>query len=227
MRILIVEDQAALRLQLKINLTDAGYAVDQAEDCEEGLFIGTEYPIDVAVIDLGLPKMNGIELISKLRDEGKSYPIIILTARNSWQEKVEGLEAGADDYLVKPFQTEELLARINALLRRSRGFASPTLKFGDLQINTHSKTVSLAGNDVSLTAYEYKVLEYLSINPQKAISKTELVEHIYEEDSERDSNVVEVFIRRLRIKLDPKDTLKPIETVRGQGYRFVLKADEQ
>jgi len=223
-RVLVVEDQAALRMQLKLSLTDAGYAVDQAEDGEEGLYVGREYPIDVAVIDLGLPKMNGIELIQTLRKEGKEFPIIILTARNGWQEKVEGLEAGADDYLVKPFQTEELLARINALLRRSRGFASPNLEFGDLVIFTHSKTVSLNGEPLSLTAFEYKVLEYLGMNPGKAISKTELVEHIYEEDSERDSNVIEVFIRRLRAKIDPNDTLKPIETVRGQGYRFVLGA---
>jgi len=222
MRVLVVEDQAALRMQLKISLTEAGYAVDVAEDGVEGLYIGREYPLDLAVIDLGLPKMNGIELISTLRQEGKEFPIIILTARNSWQEKVEGLEAGADDYLVKPFQTEELLARINALLRRSRGFASPTLDFGDLVIHTHSKTVSLRGDTITLTAFEYKVLEYLALNSGKAISKTELVEHIYEEDSERDSNVVEVFIRRLRIKIDPENTLKPIDTVRGQGYRFVL-----
>lgn len=211
-------------MQLKISLTEAGYAVDQAEDGLEGLYVGKEYPIDVAVIDLGLPKMNGIELISTLRKEGKEFPIIILTARNSWQEKVEGLEAGADDYLVKPFQTEELLARINALLRRSRGFASPSLEFGDLVIHTHSKTVAMNGDPVTLTAFEYKVLEYLALNAGKAVSKTELVEHIYEEDSERDSNVVEVFIRRLRIKIDPENSLKPIETVRGQGYRFVLGA---
>lgn len=224
MRVLVVEDQAALRMQLKLSLAEAGYAVDQAEDGEEGLYVGREYPIDVAVIDLGLPKLNGIDLIRTLRQEGKEFPIIILTARNSWQEKVEGLEAGADDYLVKPFQTEELLARINALLRRSRGFASPSLEFGDVRIDTHSKTVSLRGEPLSLTAFEYKVIEYLGMNPGKAVSKTELVEHIYEEDSERDSNVIEVFIRRLRAKLDPDDTLKPIETVRGQGYRFILGA---
>lgn len=226
MRILVVEDQVAIRSQLKTSLSGAGFAVDLAEDGEEGLYLGREFPIDLAVIDLGLPKLDGISLIRMLRDEGKGFPIIILTARNNWQEKVEGLEAGADDYLVKPFQTEELLARINALLRRSRGFASPTLNFGDLVINTHSKTVAVKGQDVTLTAYEYKVLQYLALNKEKAISKTELVEHIYDEDAERDSNVVEVFIRRLRVKLDPNDSMKPIETVRGQGYRFVLAADE-
>lgn len=226
MRVLVVEDQPAIRSQLKASLTAEGFAVDLAADGEEGLYQGREFPIDLAVIDIGLPKIDGIQLIKMLREEGKAFPILILTARNNWQEKVGGLEAGADDYVVKPFQTEELMARINALLRRSRGFASPVLNFGDLQINTHSKTVSVAGDEVTLTAYEYKVLQYLALNPDKAISKTELVEHIYEEDAERDSNVVEVFIRRLRVKIDPNDELKPIETVRGQGYRFVLTADE-
>lgn len=226
MRILVVEDQAAIRSQLKTSLSSEGFAVDLAEDGEEGLYLGLEFPIDLAVIDLGLPKIDGMQLIKMLREEGKSFPILILTARHNWQEKVNGLEAGADDYLVKPFQTEELLARINALLRRSRGFASPTLCFGDLIINTHSKRVSVKGEDVTLTAYEYKVLEYLAMNKGKAISKTELVEHIYDEDAERDSNVVEVFIRRLRVKLDPNDQMKPVETVRGQGYRFILTPDE-
>ena len=225
MRVLVVEDEPGLRNQLYDALSAEGYAVDLAADGEDGLYFGREFPIDLAVVDLGLPKISGVEMIQTLRKEGFKFPILILTARGSWQEKVEGLDSGADDYLVKPFVTEELLARLNALVRRSRGFASPVLKFGVLEIDTSAKSVRIDGELVTLTAYEYKVIEYLALHPGKAISKTELVEHIYEEDAERDSNVLEVFVRRLRVKLDPNEKIKPIETVRGQGYRFVLQAD--
>ncbi len=220
MKVLVVEDEQALQDQLKVALNKEGYAVDQAMDGEDGLFFASEYPIDLAIIDLGLPKLNGLDLISKLRESEKDFPILILTARSRWQEKVEGLARGADDYLVKPFQMEELLARVNALLRRSSGFATPVIKFGPIELNSHSKQVSLNGQELDLTAYEYKVLEYLMMNPDKAISKTELTEHIYEQDHDKDSNVLEVFVRRLRKKLDPDGELSPIETLRGRGYRI-------
>ncbi|MEJ1297877.1 MAG: response regulator transcription factor [Candidatus Sedimenticola sp. (ex Thyasira tokunagai)] len=220
MRVLVVEDESALREQLHQQLTSRGFSVDSAEDGEEGLYIGRAYPLDLAVIDLGLPKLSGIELIRRLRGEGVAFPILILTARGDWQDKVEGLEAGADDYLVKPFHIEELLARLNALLRRSAGHASPTLESGPIQLNTASQVLTLNGDMVDLTAYEYRVLEYLMLNAGKVVSKTELTEHIYEQDYDRDSNVLEVFIRRLRRKLDPEGTLQPIETLRGRGYRF-------
>jgi two-component system response regulator PhoP len=220
MRVLVVEDESALREQLKQQLEQRSYSVDGAEDGEEGFFLGREYPYDVAVIDIGLPKLSGIELIKRLRALDVSYPILILTARGNWQDKVEGLEAGADDYLVKPFHLEELLARLNALLRRSAGLTTPRLEIGPISLDTSSQTVTLAGDGVDLTAYEYKVLEYLMLNKGKVISKTELTEHIYDQDFDRDSNVLEVFIRRLRKKLDPEGDLQPIETLRGRGYRF-------
>ena len=226
MRLLVVEDEDFLRNQLKLTLEHEGYVVDVAADGEDALYYGHEFPIDLAIIDLGLPKIDGIEVIRQLRQDGCQYPILILTARDGWQEKVDGLDAGADDYLVKPFHNEELIARLNALLRRSRGFSAPQLSFGHVVLDTSSKQVLLLGEPVVVTAYEYKVLEYLMINPGKVISKAELVDHIYDESTERDSNVVEVFIRRLRIKLDPDESLKPIETVRGLGYRFTLAASD-
>lgn len=220
MRILVVEDEVSLREQLQSHLTAKGYSVDVAADGEEGLYFGREYPLDIAVIDLGLPKLSGIELIRQLRAEAFSFPILILTARGNWQDKVEGLEAGADDYLVKPFHTEELLARLNALVRRSAGYASPMIEIGPVQLNTAAQSLALNGQAVSLTAYEYKVLEYLMLHSGAVVSKNELTEHIYEQDFDRDSNVLEVFVRRLRQKLDPDGTLQPIETLRGRGYRF-------
>lgn len=220
MRVLVVEDDKDIASQLKQALTHAGYAVDVAPDGEEGLYMGKEFPIDLAIIDVGLPKLNGIELVSALRQAQKMFPILILTARGKWQDKVEGLEAGADDYLVKPFQLEELLARLNALQRRAAGMAQATIEKGPISVNTHKKQVSLHGNDITLTAYEYRLLEYLMMNPGKVISKFELTEHIYDEDIDHDSNVIEVFVGRLRKKLDPKSDYKPIETIRGQGYRF-------
>ena len=222
MRVLVVEDDKDIASQLKHALTHAGYAVDVAPDGEEGLYMGKEFPIDLAIIDVGLPKLNGIELVSALRQAQKMFPILILTARGKWQDKVEGLEAGADDYLVKPFQLEELLARLNALQRRYAGMAQASIEKGPLHVNTHKKQVSLNGNEITLTAYEYRLLEYLMMNPGKVISKFELTEHIYDEDIDHDSNVIEVFVGRLRKKLDPKSDYKPIETIRGQGYRFSL-----
>ncbi|PWK49848.1 response regulator transcription factor [Pleionea mediterranea] len=220
MKILVVEDEQVLQEHLKTALNKQGYAVDQAFDGEDGLYYATEYPLDMAIIDLGLPKLNGLDLISKIREQGKEFPILILTARSRWQEKVEGLSRGADDYLVKPFQIEELLARVSALLRRSSGFASPVISKGPIELNSNSGQISLNGDELDLTAYEYKVLEYLLMNQDKVVSKTELTEHIYEQDHDKDSNVLEVFIRRLRKKLDPNGDLKPIETLRGRGYRL-------
>lgn len=221
MRILIVEDETALREQLAQHLQAQGFAVDSAEDGEEGLYYGREYEYDAAVVDLGLPKVDGITVISTLRGEGRKFPILVLTARGHWQDKVQGLEAGADDYLAKPFQMEELLARLNALIRRTAGYASPVLSQGELQLDTAKKEVRVAGSAVELTAYEYKVLEYLMLNPDRVVSKTELTDHLYDQDFDRDSNVIEVFVGRLRKKITPVDLIR---TVRGQGYRFVAES---
>ena len=220
MRLLIVEDELTLQQQLADALREQDYVVDVASDGEEGLYFGQEYPIDLAIIDLGLPKIDGVDVIKKLRETGYNYPILILTARSRWQEKVEGLEAGADDYLTKPFQPEELLARIKVLLRRSVGLADNSLSCGPIKIDTSSKQVFLEDESLTITAYEYRLLSYLMMHTGKVLSKRELVDHIYEEDDERDSNTIEVFIRRLRKKLDPDGNLNPIETQRGRGYRF-------
>ncbi len=221
MRALIVEDEVALLEQLAQHLKSEGFAVDCAQDGEEGLYYGREYNYDAAVIDLGLPKIDGIELIKRLRKEDRAFPILVLTARGHWQDKVQGLEAGADDYLVKPFQMEELIARLNALIRRSAGYASPVLSQGELQLDTAKKEVRVSGAAVELTAYEYKVLEYLMLNPNRVVSKTELTDHLYDQDFDRDSNVIEVFVGRLRKKIRPVELIR---TVRGQGYRFVTES---
>ncbi|NQZ54234.1 MAG: response regulator transcription factor [Piscirickettsiaceae bacterium] len=222
MRILLVEDESHLREQITQQLQKQNLTVDTAPDGEEALYLGMEYPYDVAIIDLGLPKLSGIEVILQLRKAGKEYPILILTARGSWQDKVEGLEAGADDYLVKPFHFEELSARINALARRASGWANATLTCGTVTLNPSSQEVVNNGTVVKLTAYEYRLLRYLMLHAGEVLSKTELTEHIYEQDHDRDSNVIEVFIKRLRNKLDPDKTLNPIETLRGRGYRLTL-----
>lgn len=220
MRLLLVEDEDLLRAQLVKALEDNDYIVDSVQDGELGLFQANEFAYDAAIIDLGLPKLNGIDLIKTIRAEGKVFPILILTARDKWTDKVEGLDAGADDYVVKPFQIEEIKARLNALLRRAAGFAKPSLDYAHLSLDTAAKKLTVTGELVELTAYEYKVLEYLMLHPGQVVSKMELTEHLYEQDYDRDSNVLEVFVRRLRQKLDPDETLKPIDTVRGQGYRF-------
>lgn len=220
MRLLVVEDQSLLRQHLTQGLVRHGYVVDDAADGRAGLYFASEFAYDAAIIDLGLPLLDGISLIRQIREQGRTFPILILTARGDWQDKVEGLDAGADDYVVKPFQLEEILARLNALLRRAAGFAKPLIECGPIALDITSKRVTLAGNAVELTAYEYKLLEYLMLHPGQVVSKTELTEHLYAQDYDRDSNVLEVFVRRLRQKLDPEDTLHPIETIRGQGYRF-------
>ncbi|HET7358701.1 MAG TPA: response regulator transcription factor [Rhodanobacteraceae bacterium] len=226
MRILLVEDEAPLRETLAARLKRDGFAVDAAQDGEEGLYLGREVPFDLAIIDLGLPKMSGMELVRALREEGQRYPILILTARTSWQDKVEGLKHGADDYLVKPFHVEELLARINALVRRASGWSKPVLACGPIRLDTTAQTVTVNDQTVDLTSYEYKVLEYLMLHAGELVSKADLTEHIYQQDFDRDSNVLEVFIGRLRRKLDPETSLKPIETVRGRGYRFAIPRTE-
>lgn len=226
MRILIVEDEHHLRQQLSDSLSQSGFAIDTAEDGRRGEFMVREYPYDLAIIDLGLPEMSGLELIRRLRALDKSYPVLVLTARGDWEDKVEALEAGADDYVVKPFHIKEVVARINALLRRAGGKASPAMHFGPLAIDTIAKSAAINGETMTLTSYEYNTLEYLCLNAGKVISKTELTEHLYNQDFDRDSNVIEVFIGRLRKKIDPGNTLKPIATVRGQGYRFDLANDD-
>lgn len=227
MRILLIEDADSLREQLKDKLTAQGLTVDTAEEGKEGLHLGQEYPYDAAIIDLGLPNLSGMEIIQQLRGAGKDFPILILTARGGWQDKVEGLEAGADDYLTKPFHFEELHARLNALIRRSAGWSQDTLKCGDLCLNSTEQTVHHKQEEITLTAYEYRLLHYLMLHTGEVLSKTVLTEHIYEQDHDRDSNVIEVFIKRLRSKLDPDKTINPIETLRGRGYRFNLARDTE
>jgi two-component system response regulator PhoP len=222
MRILLIEDERQIREQITQHLQKQNLTVDAASDGDEGLFLGLEYCYDVAIIDLGLPKLSGIEVIQKLRKENKAFPILILTARGRWQDKVEGLEAGADDYLVKPFHFEELSARLNALARRASGWASAALQCGPICLNPTTQSVTKNDTPIELTAYEYRLLHYLMLHAGEVLSKTELTEHIYEQDHDRDSNVIEVFIKRLRTKLDPSKTLNPIETLRGRGYRLTL-----
>jgi len=223
MRILVVEDETELREQLQQMLQQAGYAVDAAADGRDALFMGREYSFDLAIVDIGLPIMSGVEVIQQWRELGRDFPVLILTARGRWQEKVEGLEAGADDYMVKPFHQEELQARVRALLRRSAGVAQSSVQSGPVTLDTSAQSVQVDGKPLELTAYEYKVLEYLMFNTGKVVSKTELTEHIYDQDFDRDSNVIEVFVGRLRKKLDPDNALKPIETLRGRGYRWTLE----
>ena len=225
MRVLIVEDEAPLREQIAHRLQQDGQTVDVAADGSEGSYFGNEYPIDVAVVDLGLPDVSGLEVIRGWREAGRTFPILILTARGKWQDKVGGLEVGADDYLVKPFHMEELLARIRALVRRSAGWADSVLRCGPVTLEMGRQLVQVEGSNITLTAYEYRVLEYLMLHAGDVVSKSELSEHLYEDDFDRDSNVLEVLVGRLRKKLDPDKRLNPVETLRGRGYRFSLERD--
>jgi two-component system, OmpR family, response regulator PhoP len=222
MRLLLIEDDAALRLGLARQLEADGYRVDQAGDGQEGLFLAEEYPIDLAIVDLGLPKLNGMTVVQRLRAAGRATPILILTARSTWQDKVAGLEAGADDYLVKPFEYPELAARVKALLRRSLKAVSDVLVLGPLAIDLAGQTVRLHDAPLELTTFEYRMLEYLVRERERVVTKQELSDYLYPHGEDRDSNVLEVLIGRLRRKLDPDGTLAPIETVRGRGYRFTL-----
>ena len=222
MRLLLVEDDAALRLGLARQLEADGYRVDQAADGDDGLFQAREYPVDLAIVDLGLPKRSGLDVVKSLRADGRALPILILTARGSWQDKVTGLEAGADDYLVKPFEYPELAARIKALLRRSLKATSDVLALGPISIDFSAQAATSRGEPIDLTAFEYRLLEYLVRQRGRIITKQELSDYLYPHDEDRDSNVVEVLIGRLRRKLDPDGSLAPIETLRGRGLRFTL-----
>lgn len=225
MRMLIVEDDPRLRLQVAKHFTEAGWVVEEAADGEEALYLGRENPYDITIVDLGLPGISGIELIRQWRSTQATFPILILTARSDWRDKVEGLEAGADDYVTKPFYLEEIEARVQALLRRAGGRAQAAVRYGPLTIDFNAREVSLNEAAVELTAFEYNTLEYLAHRRGEVVSKSELVDHLYDQDFDRDSNVIEVFVGRLRKKLDPENSLKPIATVRGAGYRFVLDAE--
>ncbi len=217
MRVLLVEDDPTLRDQLRAGLVEAGYVVDEADNGRDGHYLGASESVDVVVLDLGLPLLDGLSVLKRWREAGLNLPVLILTARDSWHEKVAGIDAGADDYLAKPFHMEELLARLRALIRRAQGLASPLLRCGALTLDTRSSRVTLNGQPISLTSQEFRLLSYLMHRPDSVVSRTELTEHLYAQDFDRDSNTIEVFVGRLRRKLPP-DT---IETVRGMGYRLV------
>ncbi len=223
MRLLLIEDDASLRGSLAAQLRTDGFAVEEAANGREGLYFALEFPVDLAIVDLGLPELPGIDIIRSVREAGKAFPILVLTARDRWQDKVDGLGAGADDYVVKPFHYEEVAARVNALLRRAGGWASSVLEAGPIALDLSRQEVKVGGQAIELTSYEYKIMEYLMVRAGDVISKSELTDRLYEQDFERDSNVIEVFIGRLRKKLDPDNTLRPIETLRGRGYRFALE----
>jgi two-component system, OmpR family, response regulator len=216
MRVLVVEDEASLAKQLTAALRRAGYAVDYAADGERADLLGHDERYDAVVLDLGLPKVDGLTLLRRWREAGQTMPVLVLTARGSWHEKVQGIDGGADDYMAKPFRMEELLARLRALIRRSSGQSNPELRCGPLLLDPRSGKVTLEGAEVKLTGHEFRVLSYLMHHSQRVVSQSELTEHIYSQDFDRDSNTVEVFIARLRRKLGP--TL--IETVRSLGYRM-------
>ncbi|UTF59790.1 response regulator transcription factor [Gilvimarinus sp. DA14] len=225
MRLLIVEDDPQLNQQIAAQMQGSGFACDTSHDGREGLYLGQEFNYDLAIIDLGLPELDGISLIRQLREQQRNFPILILTARDAWQDKVEGLEAGGDDYLTKPFHPEELRARAQALLRRSHGLAQSKLQFGPIAMDTDAKSVQVNGRTVELTGYEYNTLLQLALNNGKTLSKAQLTEHLYAQDFDRDSNTIEVFVGRLRKKLDPDGSINPISTLRGLGYRFNLTPD--
>ena len=219
MRLLVVEDDPNLQKQIQEALDDAGYIVDAAKDGEEGHYLGDTEPYDAIILDLGLPKIDGLTVLEKWRNSKKRFPVLILTARDRWSEKVSGFDAGADDYLTKPFQMEELLARLRALIRRSAGHATSDIEFGPIKLETKSNRVYVDGKKLKLTSHEYKIIEYFLHHQEKVISRTELTEHIYDQDFDRDSNTIEVFIGRLRKKLG----LDIIKTERGYGYRLSLE----
>jgi two-component system OmpR family response regulator len=216
MRVLLVEDDEGLAAQIQESLIDAGYAVDVSNDGEDGHFLGDTEPYDAVILDLGLPVMDGRSILRKWRADGRKMPVLVLTARDSWTDKVEGLDAGADDYLTKPFIVEELLARLRALIRRSAGQTSPQLECGPVMLDTRNGRVTVEGRAIKLTAQEFKLLSYLMHHEGKVVSRTELTEHIYDQDFDRDSNTIEVFVNRIRKKLD----CAIIGTVRGLGYRL-------
>lgn len=222
MRVLVVEDDADLNRQLVAALSDAGYAVDSALDGEEGYFLGDTEPYDLIVLDIGLPKMDGISILEEWRRSDKKVPVIILTARDRWSDKVQGIDAGADDYLAKPFHMEELLARARAQLRRATGHAKSEIECGPVRLDTNSARVTCDGEPVKLTSHEFRLLAYLMHHRGRVVSRTELVEHLYDQDFDRDSNTIEVFVGRLRKKI-PAEI---IETVRGLGYRIISDDDE-
>ncbi len=217
MRILIVEDEPTLAMQLQQALERAGYAVQAAHDGREGHYLGEVEPFDAVILDLGLPGMDGVSVLRRWRAAGLTMPVLILTARNDWHDKVEGMDAGADDYVGKPFHMEELLARMRALLRRAAGQANPRLQVGALELDPRSSSISCDGMTLALTSHEYRLLAFMMHHPGEVLSRTQLTEHIYSQDFERDSNTIEVFIVRLRKKLPTGY----IETVRGMGYRLV------
>lgn len=223
MRVLVVEDNKDLGEQLKSSLMGAGYVVDLAFDGEEGKFLGETEPYDVVVLDIGLPKLDGLKVIKEWRKAAVKVPVLILTARDSWSEKVEGLDAGADDYLTKPFKMEELLARTRALIRRATGNSTPELMCGDITLNPKGMSVYVGGTPIRLTALEFKLLSYMMHHKNEVISRTELTEHIYDQDFDRDSNTIEVFINRIRKKLG----VSTINTIRGLGYRLVEQTKKE
>jgi two-component system response regulator PhoP len=222
MRVLLIEDDEVLNEAVTRQLREAGYKVDTAKDGREGSYFAQEYPVDLAIVDLGLPEISGVEIIRKVRSAGKSYPILVLTARDRWQDKVDALKLGADDYVVKPFHSEELLARVDALLRRAGGWAQSALICGAISLDTRTQEVMVNDVPIELTGFEYRLLEYLMMHAGEVISKAQITDALYDQDFERDSNVIEVFIGRLRKKLDPEGATKPIETLRGRGYRLAL-----
>lgn len=222
MRILVVEDDPDLSRQLKQALGDAGYAVDHAPDGEEGLYLGENEPYDAVVLDLGLPQIDGVSVLEQWRRAGVATPVLILTARGAWSEKVAGFDAGADDYLTKPFHTEELLARLRALVRRAAGHSSPALSCGGLRLDPRAARASVNGEPLRLTSLEYRMLHYLMMHQGRVIGRSELVEHLYDQDFDRDSNTIEVFVGRLRKKIGQDR----IETVRGLGYRLAPLSGE-
>ncbi|WP_417319442.1 response regulator transcription factor [Emcibacter sp.] len=223
MRLLLVEDDKDLSRQMKAILEDGGYAVDTSFDGEDGHFLGETESYDAIILDLGLPVIDGLSVLRKWRNHGVETPVLVLTARDEWSEKVAGLDAGADDYVTKPFKVEEVLARVRALIRRAAGKASPELSCGTVTLNTSTSRVTVGGSPVKLTAQEYKLLSYMMHHPEKVISRTELTEHIYDQDFDRDSNTIEVFVTRIRKKLG----VNILKTIRGMGYQLVEPEDEQ